>query len=351
VSRVLTNVVLSQPSSYSDWEHTSITYADEFHFYRGALIGRGKYSHVYECTDRRDGSSCVVKIFKPMKSRKFKREVLVLKNLLGGPNIVRLRDCYIDRENNEPAIVFLRCGNVNWREYYPTLQYNDVKHYMRELLRGIEYAHSKGIIHRDLKPHNICIDPVKRELIIIDWGLAEFYRPKEEFNLRVASRYFKPPEILLGYRQYDYSFDLWSVGCILAGMIFRKEVFFRGEDDTDQLRAIAAVLGGPDLREYVAKYSMTLAEDIADVIDAASQPRQPWYEYVSWTNGDIARDDVLSFLDGLLRYDHRTRLSATEALAHHFFENVEESSTSGQHREIRSPTPGLDHTHDEEEED
>lgn len=35
---------------------------------------------------------------------------------------------------------------------------------------------------------------------IIDWGLAEFYHDGEEYNVRVASRYFKPPEILIDFK-------------------------------------------------------------------------------------------------------------------------------------------------------
>jgi serine/threonine protein kinase len=43
-------------------------------------------------------------------------------------------------------------------------------------------------MHRDVKPHNIMIDHEKRQLCLIDWGLAEFYHPKMEYNARVASR-------------------------------------------------------------------------------------------------------------------------------------------------------------------
>ena len=31
------------------------------------------------------------------------------------------------------------------------------------------------------------------QLRLIDWGLAEFYHPGQEYNVRVASRYFKGP--------------------------------------------------------------------------------------------------------------------------------------------------------------
>jgi serine/threonine protein kinase len=54
---------------------------------------------------------------------------------------------------------------------------------------------------------------------LIDWGLAEFYHPKTEYNVRVASRYFKGPELLVDFQEYDYSLDMWSFGCMFASMV------------------------------------------------------------------------------------------------------------------------------------
>ena len=98
---------------------------------------------------------------------------------------------------------------------------------MYELLRALDYCHSMGIMHRDVKPHNVMIDHENRRLRLIDWGLAEFYHPGQvsigniisrnvsrvsllqEYNVRVASRYFKGPELLVDYQMYDYSLDMW----------------------------------------------------------------------------------------------------------------------------------------------
>jgi casein kinase II subunit alpha len=89
-------------------------------------------------------------------------------------------------------------------------------------------------MHRDVKPHvrhlkqlstntninkNIMIDHEKRQLKLIDWGLAEFYHPNTEYNVRVASRYFKGPELLVDFQEYDYALDMWSLGCMFASLV------------------------------------------------------------------------------------------------------------------------------------
>lgn len=93
---------------------------------------------------------------------------------------------------------------------------------------------------------------------LIDWGLAEFYHPGTNYNVRVASRYFKGPELLVDFQMYDYSLDMWSLGCMFASMIFRKEPFFHGQDNYDQLVKIAKVLGTDELFAYLRKYDIKL---------------------------------------------------------------------------------------------
>ena len=43
------------------------------------------------------------------------------------------------------------------------------------ILKGLDYIHSRRILHRDLKPNNILIDPEKSILKIADFGLSRVF--------------------------------------------------------------------------------------------------------------------------------------------------------------------------------
>lgn len=39
-----------------------------------------------------------------------------------------------------------------------------MRFYIFELLKALDFCHSKGIMHRDVKPHNVMIDHEKRKV-------------------------------------------------------------------------------------------------------------------------------------------------------------------------------------------
>ncbi|TKS73012.1 Casein kinase II subunit alpha' [Collichthys lucidus] len=65
-------------------------------------LGRGKYSEVFEAINITNNEKVVVKILKPVKKKKIKREIKILENLRGGTNIIRLVDTVKD-----PVVGFL----------------------------------------------------------------------------------------------------------------------------------------------------------------------------------------------------------------------------------------------------
>lgn len=322
-ARVYADVNEKRPRDYWDYENLAVTWGDQEKYEVIRKIGRGKYSEVFDGMNVVSGEKCVVKILKPVKKKKIKREIKILQNLCGGPNIIKLLDVVRDPHSKTPCLIFEYVNNLDFKVLYPTLTDFDVRYYIYEVLIGLDHCHANGIMHRDIKPHNIVIDHSQRKLRIIDWGLAEFYHPGREYNVRVASRYFKGPELLVDLQDYDYALDMWSLGCMLSGMVFKKEPFFHGHDNYDQLVKIAKVLGTDDLQSYLDKYDLELDPHLESLV--GRHTRKPWKKFVTSENAHLANPDAIDFIDKLLRYDHQERLTAQEAMAHPYFAPIREA--------------------------
>lgn len=248
-----------------------------------------------------------------------------MQNICGGTNIIKLLDVVRDPQSKTPSLIFEYVNNVDFKILYPTLTDYDVRYYMYELLKALDFAHSNGIMHRDVKPHNVMIDHKKRVLRLIDWGLAEFYHKDQEYNVRVASRYFKGPELLVDMQDYDYSLDLWSFGCMFAGLIFQKEPIFRGNDNKDQLVKICKVLGTDEFDAFMEKYGLTIDPQFRAMI--GRHTKKPWSKFLTPENANLANNpEALDLVDKLLRYDPQERLTAREAMEHPYFAKIKNST-------------------------
>mmetsp|Transcript_24222 Transcript_24222/g.40445 ORF Transcript_24222/g.40445 Transcript_24222/m.40445 type:complete len:364 (-) Transcript_24222:166-1257(-) len=326
MARVYADVNVHRPASYWDYENMSIEWGDPDAYEVARKVGRGKYSEVFEGLNANNGQPCVIKILKPVKKKKIKREIKILQNLYGGTNVIKLLDVTLDSQTKTPCLVFEHVNNTDFKTLYPRLTDYDIRYYIFELLKALDFCHSNGIMHRDVKPHNVMIDHEKRQLRLIDWGLAEFYHPGQEYNVRVASRYFKGPELLVDFQEYDYSLDLWSLGCMFAGMIFKREPFFHGHDNYDQLVRIAKVLGTDELFDYLDKYDLELDPHFDGLLSAHT--KKPWTRFVTNENQHLISDEAIDLVDHLLKYDHQDRLTAQEAMMHPYFAPVRDAEAS-----------------------
>ena len=242
------------------------------------------------------------------------REIKILQTLFGGPNIIRMYDMLRDSVTKTPCFVYEYMPNIETKLLIPTLEDFDIRLYLFKLMKALDYSHSHGIMHRDVKPLNIVINHEAKQLRLIDWGLADFYKPEQEYNVRVASRYYKGPELLVEDKLYHYSLDVWSSGCTMAGMIFRVDTFFKGSDNFDQLMKIVKVLGEEDLYKYVEKYNLTIPKEVRKLMKNYSFPRRPWASFINEKNQHLVNEDALDLLDKMLRYDKNLRIRPKDAM-------------------------------------
>jgi len=319
VSRVYADACDKRPDEYSDYDLLNLEWGTVDNYWIHKKLGRGKYSEVYEASNANNGERCVVKVLKPIKKRKIKKEVKVLLNLMGAPNTVRLLDMVRDKRSKIPCLIFQFVAATSWKDI--NWQEEDLQLYFYELLRCLDFAHSVGIMHRDIKPDNIMIDHAQRKVTIIDWGLAEFYHANTEYNVGVATRPFKGPELLVGYKLYDYSLDIWAVGCVLGGILFSKTPYlFYGANNVDQLVKIAQVMGTKNLDKYLDKYGIELSDAVADALE--DYEGQSWDDHIVDKTAHLCTDDSLDLLSQMLTYDHQARPTCREAMQHPYFESV-----------------------------
>ena len=80
----------------------------------------------------------------------------------------------------------------------------------------------------------------------------------------------------------------------LAGMIFRKDPFFCGHDNYDQLVKIARVLGTEDLYAYLTKYGIELDPQLEALI--GTHTGKPLSKFVTTDNQHLVSPEAIDLL-------------------------------------------------------
>lgn len=192
-----------------------------------------------------------------------------------------------------------------------TLTPEHTRYFLYQLLRGLKYVHSANVIHRDLKPSNLLVNE-NCELKIGDFGMARGLssHPEESYSFMteyVATRWYRAPELLLSLNHYSLAIDLWSVGCIFAEMLGRKQLF-PGKNYIHQLQLILSVLGTPTEDIIGAIRSDRIRSYVQSLPSQFAVPLAKQYPQ--------AEPEALDLLAAMLRFDPRKRITVTQALEH-----------------------------------
>ncbi|KAF5302706.1 hypothetical protein FQR65_LT08448 [Abscondita terminalis] len=239
------------------------------------------------------------------------REISLLKGLRHS-NIVELLDVICKPPNLYLVFEYLE---IDLKKYIDNsdkdISEELIKSFLKQLLEGIGYLHMHRILHRDLKPQNILLDK-EGHIKIADFGLSRsFSLPTRMYTHEVVTLWYRAPELLLGSRVYCTAIDTWSIGCILAEMINKKPLF-PGDSEIDQLYKIFKVLGTPDEKIWPG---------VSRLPDF--KPKFPQWtthlpsEFVPNTN-----ENIKNFIDNLLVYSPKRRITAQEALNYEFFKDA-----------------------------
>lgn len=262
-------------------------------------------------------------------SREVCREICALRLLNPHPHIVSLLAVFPAKEmGTSLSLVFEYCPvdlqlTLDWRRrsFMPLLSFETIKTVVHDIFSALEHSHSHGVLHRDVKPGNLLVASTGY-IQLCDFGLAKTLITGESEDealpkpstmdghgsLGMCTRYYRPPEILLGGPASDPSVDAWSAGTVVAELITNRP-HFAGTSDLDQLSRILDVLGTPTDTLWPAAFDLP---DYGKLQFAHKEPH-------TW-NQSLPRatesKDLIGFLKGLLALDPATRRTSADTLDH-----------------------------------
>ena len=295
----------------------------DLEFPKNNVIGKGAFGKVRLAIVKGTGEKIAIK--KVFQDRRYKNRELPIMQELHHPNIVELKSYYCTKaENCSDDEFYLNCI----MEYVPqTLsdlisqnrknhtKFDDfvLKIFSYQMLKCIGYLHSLGICHRDIKPQNILIDPADYTLKLCDFGCAK-HLVKTESNISyICSRYYRPPELVVGATIYTTQVDVWSMGCVIAELVLNKPIF-AGKSATDQFLEIMKVLGTPSLEQIKNMNNHYKGSSQLPKMDP-----KPWKEVFKGKSND---DLFIDLVANLLVYEPTKRFSPYQALLHPYFNDL-----------------------------
>jgi len=298
--------------------HPSSPFGKEATYDKMEILGEGSYATVYRGQSRRTGQIVALKeiSLKEEEGCPFTaiREASLLK-VLRHANVVTLHDIVHTKTSLTFVFEYMTTDLGMYMDWYGLpgegINQSNCLLFTFQLLRGLGFCHKRKILHRDIKPQNLLVNE-HGELKLADFGLARAKSfPINTYSNQVVTLWYRPPDVLLGSRDYTTSLDMWGVGCIFLEMMKGSPIFPGQSDATDQLFSIFEVMGSPDERNWP---EIAYLPDYQEISFHNNRNEECIRSHV--TNMD---DVTHEFACMLLQFNPAKRLSAHQAMRHSIF--------------------------------
>lgn len=186
-----------------------------------------------------------------------------------------------------------------------------VKKIVKGVAEGLYYLHTNDIMHRDLKPANVFID-FNSTIKIGDFGSCKIINntsDKAPNTPLIGTKWYKAPEMLMGWKDYNKSVDIWSFGCLMAEL-YLLEPLFPGSTDFEMINYVFSFLGYTEEDKNV----------LNPKLDIALRPQSPKAFEVTFDDADEIAVDLLK---RMLVINPLKRANIEEILEHPFLKEVD----------------------------
>ncbi|KAL0968911.1 hypothetical protein UPYG_G00273570 [Umbra pygmaea] len=214
-------------------------------------LGSGQFAIVKRCREKVTSLEFAAKFIKkrhsPVSKRGVKREdiereVDILQQLTH-PNIVQLHDVYETRTDVVLILELVSGGELfDFLARKESLSEEEATQFIKQILQGVHYLHSRKIAHFDLKPENVMLldkNVALPRIKIIDFGLAHKMDQVGEFKNIFGTPEFVAPEVV-NYEPLGLEADMWSIGVITYILLSGASPFL-GDSKQETLANITAV--------------------------------------------------------------------------------------------------------------
>ena len=298
-----------------------------------SVVGEGAYGVVLKCRNKESEEICAIKKFKESDDDEILRKTALrevkLLRMLRHTNIVSLTEAFRRKGKLYLVFEYVEKNLLEVLEEQPQgLDPALVRYYIFQLCQAIHWCHSHDVVHRDIKPENLLIDVYSRQLKLCDFGFARILNDsKEELTDYVATRWYRAPELLLGSARYEFSVDIWAIGCIM-GEITDGQPMFPGESEVDQLYIVQKIIG-PLIPDHMDLF-MTNPRFAGLKFPDMSRPETLQKKYI----GTLSKRSM-NFIQLCLNMDPVARPTSQEALEHPYFYGLQskEDNSRGESQE------------------
>ncbi|XP_013394451.1 cell division cycle 7-related protein kinase [Lingula anatina] len=138
-------------------------------------IGEGTFSKVYLAKLKQHPNVTQYFALKHLvptsKPERIERELKCLLQMGGKNNVMGVKLCL--RERDHVVIVMPYFQHDVFQDYITSMNVEEMREYMRNLLVSLAQVHQYNIIHRDVKPSNFLYNRKLKKYALVDFGLAQ----------------------------------------------------------------------------------------------------------------------------------------------------------------------------------